>query len=94
MTDIVLANRMGAYGILVRRNWSRTFKACIVGWAEDTAVRLVRRWTKTSELSQDHDKFTQPCPSLPKEIKLDYVGSTWTWSGRALGIGQNTGKRG
>lgn len=92
MTDVAIANRMGAYSILVKKDWTQTFKGRATAWAEQAAVKLARRWTRSPESPTEHERFVRVPPSKEGQVKLNYAGSTWTWTGRALGIGPNSGK--
>lgn len=92
MTDVVIANRIEAYSILVKKDWTRTYKGHATAWAEQAAVKLARRWTCSPESTSEHERFVRVPPSKEGQVKLNYAGSTWTWASRALGIGGNSGK--
>lgn len=90
-TDIVLADRLGAFSILVTRDWTRSLKGWLVSTAEQSAVRIAR-----NRLSHPEESFPQLLKATTNvgssEVRLNYTGSTWTWTGRALGWSRNTGK--
>jgi len=92
-TDIVLAKRLGAFSILVTRDWSHTFKARVIGITERALIRLAQKWTKKVDTLSECRSFIREPQTMKKgEVKLNYSGSTWSWAGRALGWGSNTGK--
>ncbi|KAF8515348.1 mitochondrial PGP phosphatase-domain-containing protein [Hysterangium stoloniferum] len=90
-TDIVLAKRLGAFSILVTRDWTHTFRARVIGVTERALVRLAQKWTKKGDASS-YRSFIQEPQTRKGEVALNYSGSTWSWAGRALGWGSNTGK--
>lgn len=91
LTDIVLANRLGAYSILVSRDWAPTIKSRVTGVAERAAMTLAR-WLHSSQRPSNISGFIKEVLEQKGGVKLSYSGSTWTWAGRALGIGPNSGK--
>lgn len=91
-TDVVIANRLGAYSILVSRDWSPTIRSRAGVAVERVAARLARRLTHTPQTPSSNPEFVKDVRERKDEVKLNYSGSTWTWVGRALGIGPNSGK--
>lgn len=90
-TDMVLADRLGGFSILVTRDWTQTLKGWLVSTAEQTAVRIAQnRLSHPKESTPRLLKATVNVNS--SEVRLNYTGSTWTWTGRALGWSRNTGK--
>jgi Mitochondrial PGP phosphatase len=90
-TDVVIANKLGGFSVLVSRDWSPTIKSRVSGTAELAAVRLARRLLHTPHTSSSNLEFTRVL-ERKDEVKMGYSGSTWTWAGRALGLGPNSGK--
>ncbi|GJJ08532.1 hypothetical protein Clacol_002750 [Clathrus columnatus] len=89
-TDVVLANRLGAFSVLVSRDWTRTIKGRFIYIAEQAAVKMARK--RLSQPQEPVSQFLKTTKINPSKVVLNYSGSTWTWVGRALGWGHNTGK--
>lgn len=93
LTDTVLANRIGACGVLVTRNWDASVKSFLIGFVERMAVRLARWWTGDVSSPSKMSRFVREAGERIDEVKMGPAGSTWTWTGRALGLGSNTGRK-
>lgn len=89
-TDIVLANRLGAFSILVNRDWTQTMKGRFLSISEGAAVKLARN--RLSQRKEPVSRFLKVSDVNSSDVELNYSGSTWTWAGRALGWSRNTRK--
>ena len=91
-TDVVLGNRLGAYSVLVSRDWMPTMKSRASGAVERAAVKFARRLLRTPQLTAESSEFIKEAQEKKDRVKMCYSGSTWTWAGRALRFGPNSGE--
>ncbi|KAF8531599.1 mitochondrial PGP phosphatase-domain-containing protein [Gautieria morchelliformis] len=93
LTDVVLANRLGAYSVLVSRDWKSAVMSRAAGASERAAVSLAQWLSPAPQAVSGSSDFVKEVGKQKDEVKVNHSGSTWTWAGRALGIGPNSGKR-